>query len=71
MSVRLYASTNLIVLNAHAAVLHSGATLNYIRLTYGIVKSRYNVKQLLKRNYICKYVQGKCLLGQVPSLPEF
>ena len=71
MSVRLYASTNLIVLNAHAAVLHSGATLNYIRLTYGIVKSRYNVKQLLKRNYICKYVQGKCLLGQVPFLPEF
>ena len=30
------------------------------------------IKQLLKRCFICEYVQGKSLLGpEVPSLPEF
>ena len=30
------------------------------------------IKQLLKRRFICEYVQEKSLLGpEVPSLPEF
>ena len=66
--------TELIVLNALAVVFHSGvrSTLNYIRSNYWIVKGPQTIKQLLKRCFICKCVQGKSLLGlEVPSLPEF
>ena len=66
--------TELIVLNAHAVVFHSGfhSSLNYIRPNYLIFKWRQTIKQLLQRYLICKYVQGKSLLGpEVPSLPEF
>ena len=53
----------LIVLNAHAAVFRSGvhSTLNYIHSNYWIVKGRQTIKQLLKRCFIYKYVQGKSL----------
>ena len=64
----------LFVLNAHAAVFHSSvySTLNYIHSNYWIVKRRQTIKQLLKRCFICEYVQGKCSLGpEVPLLPEF
>ena len=46
--------------------------LNYICSNYWIVKGRQTVRQLLKRCFICNYVQGKSLLGpEVSSLPEF
>ena len=66
--------TELIVLNAHAAVFHScvHSTLIYIRSNHWIVNGPQNIKQLLKRYFICKYVQGKSFSRpEVPSLPEF
>ena len=46
--------TELIVLNVHAAVFHSGvhSTLKYTRSNYWIVKGRQTIKQLLKRYFI-------------------
>ena len=64
----------LIVLNAHAAVFHSSvhSGLNYIHSNYWIVKRRQTIKQLLKRCFICEYVQGKSLLiPEVLLLLEF
>ena len=64
----------LIVLNAHAAVFHSSvhSGLNYIHSNYWIVKRRQTIKQLLKRCFICEYVQGKSLLRpEVLLLLEF
>ena len=66
--------TELIVLNAHAAVFHGcvHSTLIYIRSNHWIVNGPQNIKQLLKRYFICKYVQGKSFSRpEVPSLPEF
>ena len=66
--------TELIVLNGRATVFHSGvhSTLYWIRSNYWIVKGRQTVEQLSKRCFICKYVQGKSLLGpEIPLLPEF
>ena len=66
--------TEPIVSNAQVAVFHGGvrSTLNYIRSNYWIVKRKQTIKQLLRRCFICKYVQLKSLLEpEILSLPEF
>ena len=66
--------TELIVLDSHKQVHHSGteATLNEIRRNYWIIRGRQIVKSILKRCVICKIIQGKCLVQpQTPPLPSF
>ena len=61
--------TKLIILNAHESVCHSGVTsmLNFICSKLWIGKGRQTVKKILKKCFICKYVNGKTLLG--PATP--
>lgn len=48
------------------------STLSYICSNYWPVKGWKTIKQLSKRCFICKYVQGKSLLRpETPLLPEF
>ena len=57
-----------------ATVCHSGvtSTLNFIRSKFWAVKERQTVKKILKKQFICKYVNGKTLLEPAtPSLPDF
>ena len=66
--------TKLVILNAHVSVSHSGvaSTLSFIRSNYWIVRGRQIVKSSIQKCFICKYVQGKVLLGpEALTLPEF
>ena len=66
--------TKLVKLNAHASVSHSGvaSALSFICSNYWIVRGRQVVKSSIQKSFICKYVQGKVLLGpETPTLPEF
>ena len=64
----------MIAFNAHELVCHSGvtSTSNFIRSKFWIFKERQTVKKILKKCFICKYVNRKILLGPAtPCLPNF
>ena len=66
--------TKLVILNAHISGSHSGvaSTLSFIRSNYWIVRERQVAKSSIQKCFLCKYVQGKVLLGpETPTLPEF
>ena len=66
--------TKLVILNLHNDVCHSGVdtTLNRIRSCFWIIKGRQTVKKVLRKCFICKYVQGKVIVPpQTPDLPKF
>ena len=65
---------NLLVYRAHQNVKHNETreTLTDLRPTFGIVRGRQLVKQLLSKCIICKRMQGKVYSSRrAPPLPDF
>ena len=66
--------TKLLILKAHADVLHSGiiGTLNQLRNEYWICRGRQVVRSIIRKCVICKRVQGKPGKGPPPpDLPAY
>ena len=64
--------TNLVILDAHSNVKHMRlkATLNEVR--FWICKGQQTINTVIKGCYLCKYVNGKVIIGPPPpDLPEY
>ena len=74
MSLRDSYVTELIVLNCHQQVLHSGVndTLNELRSRFSITRGRQFVKKILHKCVVCRKVLGPSYkLPAPPHLPSF
>lgn len=66
--------TELLVLKAHARVLHNGIreTLTEVRARYWILKGRSLVKRVLRKCLVCKRFEGRPYSAPIPPpLPDF
>ncbi len=66
--------TQLLVLKAHARVLHNGVreTLTEVRVKYWVLKGRSLVKRILRDCIVCKRFEGRPYSAPVPPpLPDF
>ena len=66
--------TTLVVRQAHSRVLHNGVkeTLTEVRFKFWIVKGRAFVKKCIHQCVVCKWYEGRPLIGpRPPPLPEF
>ena len=66
--------SKLVIIQAHAKVLHQGlnATLNEVRSKFWITRGRQAVKSITQRCITCKKAQAKTLVGPpLPDLPSY